>query len=318
MKILVCVKVIKGEINPFDESALECALRLSDDVTVISMGPENCKDVLAPLTRLGAKVILISDKVFAGSDTLATSYILSTAIKGMEFDLILCGRQSIDGDTAQVGAMLSKMLNVSLITNALTVESDGEKVYSDCRTGKEEAPLPALVTVERGYVLRFPSIFSKAGHVTVLDNSSLNCDVSRCGLEGSPTRVVEAFENQRGRRNCQFINNDELFPLIDKLLKEDRHISSIEPSGEKLSLAWAIGSRVYDKAAQIAKEVVLIDTIAPEEIAKKALEENPEAIIWNADWWGRKNAPVAAAILNTGLCADCTMLEVENETLYMY
>ena len=73
MKILVCVKVIKGELNPFDESALECALQLSDDVTVISMGPKNCESVLKPLTRLGAKVILISDNRFAGSDTLATS-----------------------------------------------------------------------------------------------------------------------------------------------------------------------------------------------------------------------------------------------------
>ena len=89
MKILVCVKVIKGELNPFDESALECALQLSDDVTVISMGPKSCQETLLPLTRLGAKVILISDMAYAGSDTLATSYILSTAIKRMDYDLIL-------------------------------------------------------------------------------------------------------------------------------------------------------------------------------------------------------------------------------------
>ena len=120
MKILVCVKVIKGEINPFDQSAIECALTLSDDVTVISMGPGSCEEVLKPITRLGAKVILISDSVFAGSDTLATSYILSTAIKKMEYDLILCGRQSVDGDTAQVGPMLSEMLGISLVTNALS------------------------------------------------------------------------------------------------------------------------------------------------------------------------------------------------------
>ena len=108
MKILVCVKVIKDELNPFDESALECALQLSDDVTVISMGPKSCAETLKPLTRLGAKVVLISDSAFAGSDTLATSYILSTTIKQMEYDLILCGRQSVDGDTAQVGPMLSQ------------------------------------------------------------------------------------------------------------------------------------------------------------------------------------------------------------------
>lgn len=81
MKILVCVKVINGEVNPFDESALECALRLSSDVTVVTMGPKSNEDVLKPLTRLGAKAVLISDTVYAGSDTLATAYILSEAIK---------------------------------------------------------------------------------------------------------------------------------------------------------------------------------------------------------------------------------------------
>ena len=114
MKILVCVKVIQGEINPFDESALECALSLSNDVTVISMGPESSKPALHKLTRLGAKVILISDSIFAGSDTLATSYVLSKQIKKMDYDLILCGRQSIDGDTAQVGPMLSAKLGIPL------------------------------------------------------------------------------------------------------------------------------------------------------------------------------------------------------------
>ena len=153
MKILGCIKVVKGEINPFEESAWEWALRLSDDVTVLSMGPASCEDVLKPLTRLGAKVILATDSIFAGSDTLATSYILSTLIKKLEFDLILCGRQSIDGDTAQVGPMLSKMLNIPLIANALSVETEEGKVTTKTRIGEEEAALPALVTVERGYVL---------------------------------------------------------------------------------------------------------------------------------------------------------------------
>ena len=81
MKVLVCVKVSNGEINPFDESALEWALRISDDVTVLSMGPESTKEVLKPLTRLGAKVTLLSDSAFAGSDTLATAYILSVAAR---------------------------------------------------------------------------------------------------------------------------------------------------------------------------------------------------------------------------------------------
>lgn len=318
MKILVCVKVIKGEINPFDQSALECALSLSSDVTVISMGPKSSEEVLKPLTRLGAKVILISDSVFAGSDTLATSYILSSAIKQMEYDLILCGRQSVDGDTAQVGPMISEMLGISLVTNALSAEFCDGMVKTVTRMGDETVRLPALVTIERSYVLRFPSIFSKLGEVVVINNEDIKCDTSRCGLGGSPTRVLETFENQRGKRKCEFIELDELFPLIEKLKKEDKLIKAEEKTGDKLALCWAIGEEVYEKALEIAEKVVLIDKISPDEIARKALDEKPEVILWNADLWGRKNAPVTAAILQTGLCADCTMLESDGKTLYMY
>ena len=189
MKILVCVKVIQGEINPFDASALECALTLSSNVTVVSMGPEKTKETLLPLTRLGAKVVLISDNIYAGSDTLATSYILSEAIKKMEYDLILCGRQSVDGDTAQVGPLLSEKLSIPLMTGAMSVEADSDFVLVKTRDGEEKLSLPALVTVERGYILRFPSIFSKQGTVEVLDNSAVGADLSKCGTEGSPTRV---------------------------------------------------------------------------------------------------------------------------------
>lgn len=318
MKILVCVKIVKGEINPFDESALECALRLSDDVTVISMGPKSTSDVLKPLTRLGAKVFLISDSAYAGSDTLATSYILHTAINKMEYDLILCGRQSIDGDTAQVGPMLSAMLDCSLVTNAMNVEICDSVAVVTTRSGTEEVSLPALITVERSYVLRFPSIFSKVGDICTLDNTSLNCDETRCGLQGSPTRVMETYENERGRRKCEFISYVELLPLIDKLMSDDKRISDTLKPKVKLKCVWAIGHEVLEKAREIAEEVVLIEKSDPAEIAKKVLSEKPDVILWNADLWGRKNAPVAAAILGTGLCADCTALESDGETLYMY
>ena len=318
MKIIVCVKVIKGEINPFDESALECALTLSNDVTVLSMGPKSCVDALKPLTRLGAKVVLISDGVFAGSDTLATSYILSTAIKNMEYDLILCGRQSIDGDTAQVGPMLSQMLGCLLVTNALSVGVNENEVFTKTRMGDETVKTPALITLERGYILRFPSIFSKVGEVKIIDNSTLNCDVSRCGLSGSPTKVLQSFENERGKRKCKFITMAELFPLVEKLKGENVKSEKNTYSGVKLKAVWAVGEKVLEKAREIAEEVVLIEEMTPEEIAKKAIKEKPDVILWNADLWGRKNAPVAAAILKTGLCADCTHLETDGETLFMY
>ena len=319
MKILVCVKVVKGEINPFDESALECALQLSDDVTVISMGPESAGTVLKPLTRLGVKrVVLISDKVFAGSDTLATSYILSTAIKNMEYDIILCGRQSVDGDTAQVGPMLAEMLGVPVITNAMKTELENDSVKVFTRAGEETSKLPLLITVERGYVLRFPSIFSKEKDIEIIDNSNVQCDVSKCGLEGSPTKVLEAFENETGKRRCKFITKEEFFPLVEKLLEQPPVETESKINGNKLKSVWAVGTEVLEKAREIAEEVILIPKENPEKIVERAIAEKPDVILWNADLWGRKNAPIAAAKLNTGLCADCTMLEADGENLIMY
>lgn len=317
MKIIVCVKVCKGELNPFDESALECALRLSKDVTVLSMGPKSCEEVLKPLTRLGAKVTLISDSLFAGSDTLATSYILSQALKNMEYDLILCGRQTIDGDTAQVGPMLATELNIPLITNALSVEVD-DNVKTKTRLGDEIASLPALVTVERGYVLRFPSIFSKLGEVTMISNEELNCDTTKCGLSGSPTRVLKTFENERGKRKCKFISRDELLPLVEELMEKEDVESEKKTDGAKLASVWAIGEEVLEKAKEIAEEVIFVEKADAKVIAQKAMDEKPQVILWNADLWGRKTAPQVAAILKTGLCADCTQLEAEGDKLIMY
>ena len=318
MKILVCVKVIKGEINPFDESALECAFQMSDNVTVISMGPDSTKKALAPLTRLGAKVTLISDSIFAGSDTLATSGILSAAIKNMEYDLILCGRQSIDGDTAQVGPMLSELLGIPLITNALSVKADENRILAQTRFGSESALLPALITMERGYVLRFPSIFSKPGEITTITNNELKCDKEKCGLAGSPTRVIQTFENQRGKRRCEFITADKLKPLISTLMAKQPEKQEKSETGEKLDLVWAIGEEVLEKAKEIAHKAVLIQDSDIREIIQKIKDEKPDVVLWNADLWGRKYAPIAAASLKTGLCADCTQLEAEGNTLIMY
>ncbi len=317
MKIIVCVKVSGGEINPFDKSALECALVLTSDVTVVCMGPKTCTEVLKPLTRLGVKAVLISDRIFAGSDTLATSYILSTAIKNMEYDLVLCGRQSIDGDTAQVGPMLSYMLGTSIVTNAMSIELNDDGIYAYTRNGLENVNLSSVVTVERSYVLRFPSIFSKSGDVEIIDNTALNCDISKCGLVGSPTKVLKTFENERGKRKCKFISFDELDNVIQNALKQQKQETK-EQSETKLKSVWAVGDEVYQKALEIAYEVIKIPISDPLTIAHMAMEQKPDVILWNADLWGRKNAPIVAAALNTGLCADCTHLETDGENLFMY
>lgn len=317
MKIIVCAKVIKGELNPFDESALECALRLSDDVTVVSMSPPSAQTELEKLTRLGAKVIMISDALYAGSDTLATSYILSEAIKKLDYDLILCGRQSVDGDTAQVGPMLSQMLGIPVITNAMSIDAENGILSVNTRLGTERAELPALVTVERGYVLRFPSIFSKMQEITCWSNADIGCDKSKCGFLGSPTRVLQTFENTKGKRRCKFISKSELYPLIEKLKTENNQAEIHDQSDKKLKEVWAVGKEVIDAARAIAENVVLIEKTNPKEIAERVALEKPEVILWNADLWGRKNAPIAAAMLNTGLCADCTELETDGRELFM-
>ena len=117
MKIVVCVKQVNEEINPFDACALECALRIENaEVTVISMGIPQVSKLLTSLTRFGIhRAILLTDPAFAGSDTLATSYVLAQAIRKLNPDLAFCGRQSIDGDMSLT--ILSQMLGFSLITN---------------------------------------------------------------------------------------------------------------------------------------------------------------------------------------------------------
>ena len=126
MKIVVCIKQsADGEINPFDASAYETALKIDGaEITVLSMGPEKTIPFLENLTRLGAKkAVLLCDRAFAGADTLATSYALSLAIKMLNPDFVFCGRQSVDGDTGQVGPSLAVRLGFSLVTNVMTLKN---------------------------------------------------------------------------------------------------------------------------------------------------------------------------------------------------
>lgn len=320
MKIVVCVKVIEGELNPFDECALEEALRIEGaEVSVISMCPPSTADKLRSLTRLGVKsVTLISDRVFAGSDTLATAYILSKQLSRMEYDLVFCGRQTVDGDTAQVGPCLATMMGLGLITNVMKIKSVGEEIVCETRLGEEKAALPALLTIERINTLRFPSIRSRLGEIEVVDNSVLGADVSRCGLSGSPTKVLKVFENASGFRKCKMISPAELPTLLASLPKTEKGNEAAPVEGKKLPEIWAIGETVLPKAEALAEKVVLIAETDPVKIAERAKAEKPSVILWNADLWGRKNAPIVSALLQTGLCADCTALETDGEKLFMY
>ena len=171
MKILVCIRQgLDGEINPFDACAYEEALRVKNaEVILLSMGPLSAKDFLLRLTRLGAKkAILLSDKAFAGADTLATAYTLSLAVKKINPDLVFCGRQTLVGDTAQTGPMLSVLAQTQLITNVMSIDEIGETVTCTTRdNGIQTVTLPTLLTIERINNLRLPSIMSKLGEVEV-------------------------------------------------------------------------------------------------------------------------------------------------------
>lgn len=319
MRALVFLKVTAGGLSPFDESALDCALRLTSDVTAVSMGPPSAEAVLRPLTRLGVRAVLLSDPLFAGSDTLATSYILARAAERLGFDLILCGRESLDGSTGQVGAMLAERLGLPMAARALAAEEAEGGVLVCTREGERALPLPALVTVERSLRLRFPSIFSSVGDVLRLDITALGCDPARCGLPGSRTRVIASSENARGRRTCRFLSLDELLPLLDDLRRApDRERSSEQPCAERIAEAWAVGGEAARLARAAARRVIALPELAPEEMARRVRTERPQAILWAADERGRESAARTAALLEAGLCADCTAVTSDGARLVFH
>ena len=290
MKIVVCIRQsADGEINPFDASAYETALRIAGaEIVILSMGPEKTAAFLKNLTRLGAKeAVLLTDKAFAGADTLATSYTLSLAINRLKPDLIICGRQSVDGDTGQVGPSLSVNTGYRLLTNVMSVVSFEEKFIGVNRTGE-----------------------------TV--SADLNADLSRCGLAGSPTRVIKTFENEQDRRRCNFIAPSELKIAIEDGLKKSAKKITPHVSDKKLENVWIVGESPREAAETIAENITVVQMDSPQKMAELIRNGSPNAVLWGSDTLSKAIAPQVAALLKTGLCADCTALETDGETLYMY
>lgn len=325
MRIAVCVrKSVSGDINPFDACAYEAALRVKNaEVILVSMAPASCEDFLKKLTRLGAKkAYLLSDCAFAGSDTLATSYVLSLAMKMLSPDLVICGRQTVDGDTGQVGPELATLSGYSLITRAMSIETDGLSVSCHKRDGSSVTEkLPALVTVERINTLRKPSIRSKEGEVEILSAADLGADVSRCGLNGSPTKVIKSFENNRSFRKCKFIDPKQAKEII--LSCKDGNPAKISSNSEHSSArlqknVWIIGMSPLEMAKTVGDNIQEIPMDSPENLARLIKEEKPYAVLFGSDPLSKEVAPVVAAMLKVGLCADCTQLETDGSELFMY
>ncbi len=200
---------VKSIINPFDMYAIEEAVRLKErfggKVMVITMGPPQADAALREAIALGIdEGVLLSDRAFAGSDTWATSYTLAEAIKKIGlYDLILCGKQASDGDTAQVGPGISMHLNIPQVTYVKKIEEMKEKsarVERMLEEGYEiiESPLPALFTVVKEInEPRLPSLKgmmrAKSAKISVWTQKEMNLDPQKIGLCGSPTQVVKIF-----------------------------------------------------------------------------------------------------------------------------
>jgi electron transfer flavoprotein beta subunit len=204
---------IKSIVNPFDSYALEEAVRLKEryggKVAAISMGPPQATEMMRDAISVGAdEAILLSDVAFAGSDTLATSTTLGKAILTIKtYDLIICGRQTLDGDTGQVGPELAEVLGVPFIAYVSKVEeiANGKiRVQRMVEDGYEtiETSLPAVITVVKEInIPRLPSLRgltkAKSAQIPVWTAQSIGAEKESIGQAGSATWVVKVFYPQR-------------------------------------------------------------------------------------------------------------------------
>jgi electron transfer flavoprotein beta subunit len=255
MNVVVCLKQVPGTtevkidpqtntlirqgieniINPFDTYALEEGVRLREQhegrVTVVTMGPPQAEDALREAISLGAdEAVLLSDSAFAGADTWATAYTLSRAIARLEpYDLIICGRQTIDGDTGQVGPELAEMLDVPFVAYVSQIEEitdSNMRVRRMVEEGHEviETILPAVITVTKDInVPRLPSLRgitrSKSASIPTWGAQELGVDKEMVGLAGSGTQVIKVFFPQRVCQ-AEMLEGDlesQVESLIDKL-----------------------------------------------------------------------------------------------------
>ncbi len=228
---------VESIINPFDAYAIEEGVRLKErfggKVTVITMGPPQAESALKEAISLGCdEAILVSDRKFAGSDTWATSYTLSCSIRKLgSFDVIICGKQASDGDTAQVGPGISTHLDIPQVTYVKKIEEISENKAKVERMTEEgydivETPLPCLFTVVKEInTPRLPSLRgmmrAKSAKILKWSAEDIDADPKSIGLEGSPTRVVKIFTPPQ-RKGGEMITGDtaEISAKLTGLLKD--------------------------------------------------------------------------------------------------
>lgn len=228
-------------LNPYDHFSVEECVRLKEEsgegkITVISMGPPQARSALMRCLALGAdEAILISDKTFAGSDTFATAYTLSQTIKKIgHFDIIFCGQQAIDGDTAQVGPELAQQLGISQITYVEKIQLKEKNkliVYKQTENGYNilETKTPILLTLlpPSSFQPEHPPMSkilkAKKKPYNVWDLATIGGDKSKFGLDGSFTQVIKTY-SPPSRGECEIIDGEKkeiAKKLGDILLKQE-------------------------------------------------------------------------------------------------
>ncbi|MDO5379280.1 MAG: electron transfer flavoprotein subunit beta/FixA family protein [Acidaminococcaceae bacterium] len=227
---------VENIMNPFDRQALETALTLKDasgaKVTVVSMGPPQATDILKEAIAMGADdAVLVSDRALAGSDTLATSVALAAAVRKVgECDLVLCGKQAIDGDTAQVGPEMAEHLGIPQVTGALKVAlgADGRLLVDRENESSSQTlavTMPAVVTVTKSEKEpRFASIKGKMkarkAEIPVMGAAELEIDPKVIGLSGSPTKVLKIFTPSVPHIESEIINEEDTDKAVDMLIEK--------------------------------------------------------------------------------------------------
>jgi len=263
MKIVVCAKQVPDTtevrldpktntliregvpsiINPDDKAGIEAALQLKETVpgctvTVVCMGPPQADVALREALAMGCDdAILITDRAFGGSDTWATSSIIASALKKMDFDLIITGRQAIDGDTAQVGPQIAEHLGIPQVSYAEKIELEDDKLvvwrqFED-RCHIVEVAMPCLVTALAE--LAEPRFMSVGGIVDAYNTKEVKIwsyedvkdtlDAANMGLKGSPTKVIKSFtkEAKGAGTLLKDLTDDEAVAAIMTKLQE-KHI----------------------------------------------------------------------------------------------
>lgn len=256
MKIVVCIKQVPDTteikldpvtgtmirdgvpsiMNPDDKGGLEMALQLKDQygahVTVITMGPPQADDILREAYAMGVdRAILLTDRKFAGADTLATSNAIAGALRMLDFDLIITGRQAIDGDTAQVGPQIAEHLDLPQVTYVEDLQYAAPKTFTIRKSTEEgyqmvQVDAPCLITVlasaNKSRYMSVRGIVEAYSHpVEMWGFDNIKVDEQKLGLNGSPTRVFKSFTKGAKASGQLFeVDATEAADLIIQKLKE--------------------------------------------------------------------------------------------------